>query len=142
MPATSTSAEPTERPEPSPEATPETTPPGATTATPPPADPLSAANISSFLQSYHEQVLSDPRGAYARTGPTLRSAIGSENAYVNYWAQFSDVRISDIQAVDGQNTATALLEVVYPNGTRESGRHQFTFLVQDGQLILDSDYPA
>jgi eukaryotic-like serine/threonine-protein kinase len=50
--------------------------------------------------------------------------------------------ISDIEAADGQTTATATLELRYTDGTSESGRHQFTFLVQDGQLILDSDFPA
>ena len=137
--AGSQSAEPTPvEPEPSAEPTPEETSAGP--ATSPPADPLSAARVTEFLESYHQQVLSDPSAAYARTGPTLRAAIGSEEAYVEYWGQFSDVVISDIQAVDGQNTATATLELRYPNGTSESGRHQFTFLVQDGQLILDSDY--
>ncbi|MFP5371724.1 MAG: serine/threonine protein kinase, partial [Actinomycetes bacterium] len=143
-PTQSASAEPT--PEPTADAgsdtTAEETSSAATTTQPPPADPLSAASISSFLDSYHQQVLSDPRGAYARTGPTLRSAIGSEDAYVNYWSQFSGVAVSDIQATDGQNVATATLELRYRNGGTESGRHQFTFLVQDGQLILDSDYPV
>jgi hypothetical protein len=140
-PTTSESAAPTsEQPEPSAEPTAEETTAEATTSAP--ADPLSAANVTEFLQSYHQQVLSDPRGAYARTGPTLRDAIGSEDAYVEYWSQFSDVVISDIQAVDGQTTATATLELRYPDGTSESGSHQFTFVVQDGQLILDSDFPA
>ena len=138
--APSTSAEPTaEEPEPSAELTPEET--SAEPTPEAPADPLSAANVTTFLGDYHQQVLSDPRGAYARTGPTLRANIG-EDAYVDYWSQFSEVRISDIQAVDGQTTATASLELVYPNGTRESGLHQFTFLVRDGQLILDSDFPV
>ena len=140
-PATTTSAEPTpEESAPSAEPTPEETTPAATST--PPADPLSAAAVTEFLQSYHEQVLSDPSGAYARTGPTLRAAIGSEDAYIRYWSKFSDVVISDIQATDGQTTATATLELRYADGTSESGRHQFTFLVQDGQLILDSDYPV
>jgi hypothetical protein len=87
-------------------------------------------------------VLSDPAAAWARTGPTLRSAIGSEQAYIDYWGRFSDVVVSDIQASDGNDVATATLELRYPNGESETGSHRFTFLVQDGQLILDSDYPA
>jgi hypothetical protein len=142
-PTTSQSAEPTaEEPEPSAEPTAEETPAEATTSAPAEDDPLSVANVTDFLESYHQQVLSDPRAAYARTGPTLRGAIGSEDAYVGYWSQYSDVVVSDIQAADGQTTATATLELRHANGTSESGRHQFTFLVQDGQLILDSDFPA
>jgi hypothetical protein len=107
----------------------------------PPADPLAATTITAFLQEYHRQVLSDPRGAYARTGPTLRSLI-SEDDYVAYWDDFSDVRLSDIQAVDGRNTATAFMELVYTSGATESARHEFTFIVgEDDRLILDSDFP-
>ncbi|TFV69973.1 serine/threonine protein kinase [Blastococcus sp. CT_GayMR19] len=138
--APSTSAEPTAE-EPAPSAQPTAQETSAEPTPEAPADPLSAASITTFLGDYHQQVLSDPRAAYARTGPTLRANIG-EAAYVDYWSQFSDVRVSDIQAVDGQTTATASLELVFTNGTRESGLHQFTFLVQDGQLLLDSDFPA
>ena len=141
--STSASAEPTEQaPETSPEPTAAQTDATSTApTTEAPADPLSAGNITAFLGDYHQQVLSDPRGAYARTGPTLRGAIG-EDDYVAYWGQFSDVRISDIQATDGQNTATATQELIFRNGGSETSGRIFTFLVQDGQLILDSDYAA
>ena len=105
------------------------------------ANPLTAGNITDFLQSYHAQVLTDPRGAYARTGPTLRSAISEEN-YVDYWAQFSDVRVRDIEAVDGQATATGTLKYTYDDGRHESSRRRFTFVVEDGRLLLDSDVGA
>jgi serine/threonine protein kinase len=104
-------------------------------------DPLAADNVVQFLTSYHELVLTDPRAAYAQTGPTLRGNIG-ENAYVNYWGQFQDVVLSDIQAVDGQTTATANQELVSVGGGSETSRRIFTFIVQDGQLILDSDFPV
>jgi serine/threonine protein kinase len=111
------------------------------TATQNGADPLTAANIAAFLTDYHQQVLTDPRAAYARTGPTLRNAISEDN-YVAYWGQFEDVRIRDIQAIDGQSTATATLELRFRGGGEETGPHRFTFLVENGRLILDSDVPA
>jgi len=102
-------------------------------------DPLSADNIETFLTDYHAQVLTDPRAAYARTGPTLQANISEDN-YVAYWEQFSDVRLSDIQASDGNNVATATMQLVYTDGSDETSQHTFTFIVQDGQLILDSDF--
>ena len=86
-------------------------------------------------------MLSDPRGAYARTGPTLRAAISEKN-YVKYWNQFSDVQVSDIQAEDGKKTATGTLTWTYKDGRQESGTRRFTFLVRDGELVLDSDRAA
>jgi serine/threonine protein kinase len=105
------------------------------------ADPLTASNIEDFLVSYHAQALSDPRGAYARTGPTLRAAISEDN-YEKYWSQFSDVQVSGIEAEDGKKTATGTLTWTYEDGREESGIRRFTFIVQDGELILDSDRAA
>jgi serine/threonine protein kinase len=102
-------------------------------------NPLTADNIEAFLLDYHQQVLSDPRAAYARTGPTLRGQI-SEDDYVAYWQQFSDVNLSDIQATDGNNVARATMELVYTDGSNEVAGHTFTFIVEGDQLILDSDF--
>jgi serine/threonine protein kinase len=118
-----------------------TTEPTTQTPSEPPADPLSAENITDFLDEYHQLVLSDPRAAYARTGPTLRANISEAN-YIAYWQQFSDVRVTGIEAADGRNTATGTLEWTYTDGRTESGRRVFTVLEQDGQLILDSDFAA
>ena len=85
-------------------------------------DPLSADNIETFLTDYHAQVLTDPRAAYARTGPTLQANISEDN-YVAYWEQFSDVRLSDIQASDGNNVATATMQLVYTDGSDETAQH-------------------
>jgi serine/threonine protein kinase len=97
-----------------------------------------AKDVRDFLRSYHQLVLEDPEKAYGLTGPTLRAAISEEN-YAKFWGQFSEVKLSDIQAEDGRTTATARVEFRYTDGTRQTEQHQFTFVVDDDQLILDSD---
>lgn len=84
-------------------------------------------------------MLSDPHQAYTETGPTLRAA-ESEPNYVHYWNQFSDVQLSDIQATDGQRTATATVTFTYQNGSRLVEQHKFTLLQRGNSLVLDSDY--
>jgi hypothetical protein len=139
--ATSSAAETTSEETTTSEAAPTTTE-AETTTSAAAADPLSAGSKEEFLESYHQQVLTDPHGAYARTGPTLRAAISEDN-YVEYWSQFSDVQVTDVDPSDGEDTATGTLTWTYADdGRKESGRHRFTFLVQDGQLILDSDRGA
>jgi hypothetical protein len=118
--------------------------PAETTAAPPtqaPADTgvLTAGNVREFLRGYHKLVLEDPEEAYALTGPTLRAAISEDN-YAEYWDQFSDVKVSNVQVTDGESTATATVEFRHKDGTREKETHQFTFVVDGDQLILDSDY--
>jgi hypothetical protein len=100
---------------------------------------LTADHVRTFLRDYHALVLEDPERAYAMTGPTLRGAI-SEQDYADYWDQFSDVKISDVKATDGQSTATAKVQFRYRDGKRETETHRFTFVVEGDQLILDSDY--
>ncbi|TQN37849.1 serine/threonine protein kinase [Blastococcus colisei] len=140
--APSTSAEPEPEPGPDPEVDPEPAPGnGNEPDDEAEEDPLAADNIEDFLDEYHELVLEDPVAAYALTGPTLRANI-SQADYVEYWGAFEDVRLSDVQAVDGQNTATATQELVYPGGGSEVYQRIFTLLVRDGQLILDSDFPV
>jgi len=104
----------------------------------PVADPLSAANIQAFLADYHRQVVQDPGSAYDRTGPTLRAAISRAN-YVAYWSQFSDVTLSEVQAVDGQTRVTGRLSWTYTDGRVVSAVRRFTLIEQGGQLVLDSE---
>ncbi|WP_347059093.1 serine/threonine-protein kinase [Blastococcus sp. HT6-30] len=104
-------------------------------------DPLSEQNIRNFVRDYHRLVIRDPAQAWELTGPTLRANI-SRDGYIRYWNQFEDVRLSDIRAADGQTTAAATMELRFADGRRETGPHVFTFLVRDGQLVLDSDFPA
>ncbi|MGZ4509526.1 MAG: serine/threonine-protein kinase [Blastococcus sp.] len=106
---------------------------------PAPGAAMTAKDIKSFLLSYHQLVLSDPHQAYAETGPTLRAAESEQN-YANYWGQFSEVKLSGIQAQDGQNTATAKVEFRYSDGRKLTEQHKYTLILDGGHLILDSDY--
>ncbi|SDF21240.1 Serine/threonine protein kinase [Blastococcus fimeti] len=128
-------AEPSQEPAPAPTPTPTPTPDDGGTD-----DPLAERNVRDFLRDYHRLVLDDPAQAWELTGPTLRANI-SRDDYIAYWQQFDDVRVADLQAADGQTTATATLEYRYTDGRRESGPHRFTFVVRGDQLILDSDFP-
>jgi serine/threonine protein kinase len=102
---------------------------------------LTAGNIRTFLTSYHQLVISNPHQAYTETGPTLRAS-ESEPNYVNYWGQFSRVRLTGIQATDGQRTATATVTFTYRNGRQLIEQHRFTLLQRGNSLVLDSDYKA
>ncbi|SFE05895.1 serine/threonine-protein kinase [Blastococcus tunisiensis] len=142
-PATSTAATPSTSAQPSTEPEPAPAPgngndDGNGNGDQPDGDPLEADNIEDFLDGYHELVIEDPRAAYALTGSTLRANI-SEADYIDYWNQFEDVSLDDVQVVDGQNTALGRLTWKYPNGTEESAVRRFTLEVRDGGLILDSE---
>ena len=94
--------------------------------------------MRNFLTGYHQLVISDPHRAYTETGPTLRAS-ESEPNYVNYWGQFSNVQLTNIQATDGQRTATATVTYTYQNGSQLVEQTQFTLLQRNDSLILDSE---
>jgi hypothetical protein len=99
---------------------------------------LDADNADDLLAQYHDLVIKDPAAAYEQVGPTLRNAI-SLQGFEDYWGRFTDVNLSDVQVEDGGDTALATMEFVYPDGSTQVERHRFTFVDQDGRLVLDSD---
>jgi serine/threonine protein kinase len=99
---------------------------------------LDAKNAEDLLAQYHELVFDDPAAAYEQAGPTLRSAISLEG-YEDYWNDFTDVTLSDVEVEDGGDSALATMEFDYPDGSTQVERHRFTFIEQDGKLVLDSD---
>jgi serine/threonine protein kinase len=114
-------------------------PPPTTTSSSAPAAPVEARDVRDFLRDYHQVVADDPEEAWELTGPTLRGSI-SEQAYVDFWSQFSDVKLSEVQVEDGSLTATGQLEFRTEDGSREREEHRFTLVVdEDGELLLDSD---
>jgi hypothetical protein len=44
-----------------------------------------------------------------------------------------------VQVEEDGNTALATMEFVWPDGSTQVERHRFTFVDQDGRLVLDSD---
>ncbi|MGY1717858.1 serine/threonine-protein kinase [Blastococcus sp. SYSU DS0552] len=155
--ATSSAAPATTSEQPSPTATTEPTQP--TQPSPPPDeddededdedddedrprdDPLSERNVRDFVREYHRLVVTDPAAAWARTGPTLRNSI-SYQGYLDFWDDFRDVRVRNVEVQEGGTTAVADFEFRYPDGERVRERHRLTFAVgDDGRLVLDSDVP-
>jgi serine/threonine protein kinase len=99
---------------------------------------LDADSVEGLLDEYHALVIDDPAAAYEQAGPTLQSAI-DEQGFEEYWGRFTGVTISDVQIEDGGDTALATMEFVWPDGSTQVERHRFTFIEEDGRLVLDSD---
>jgi len=146
-PTTSTPTPTTSTPPPSTSTS--TPPPSTSTPTPTPTTPtptgggigvtaIKAGSVEQYLDEYHKAVVDDPAAAYAQAGPTLRSAV-SLAGFERFWAPFQGVAISDVQIQGGGNTALAVMEFRYPDGTRQVERHQFQFVDNDGHLVLDRD---
>jgi hypothetical protein len=100
---------------------------------------VTANDVRDFLSTYHDLLPNQAQQAWALTGPTLRSAISEQN-YVAFWQQFSDVKLSGVQARDGSLVATGNLQFTYSDGRKQTEHHQFTLVVgNDGHLLMDRD---
>jgi len=132
-------------------AAPTTIPPTPTTIPPTPTTPpsedtaggvgdatIQADSVEQYLDQYHELVVDDPAAAYAQAGPTLQRSI-SLAGFESFWGRFDDVSISDVQVQEGGDSALAVLELSYPDGTRQIEQHRFDINDEDGRLVLDRD---
>jgi serine/threonine protein kinase len=140
-PSSPSSSSPSSSAAPSPETTEATTSAEQTSAASSgtPAGPAEAKDVRDFLRDYHQLVTSDPEAAWALTGPTLRNSI-SEQGYVDFWSQFTEVKLSGVKVQNGSLTATGQLEFRFRDGSRQREEHQFTLVVgDDGQLLMDRD---
>jgi serine/threonine protein kinase len=99
---------------------------------------LGADDAEEYLDAYHELVFDDPDAAYAQAGPTLQNAISLEG-FRGFWDDFEDVSISDVRLEEGGQSALAVMEFEFPDGTSQIEEHRFTFVEQDGQTVIDSD---
>jgi eukaryotic-like serine/threonine-protein kinase len=102
------------------------------------ASPVDVGSVERYLDDYHRTAIDDPATAYDRAGPTLRDAI-SRADYEAFWGRFDEVAIRDVDLDEDGDSATAVMELRFPDGTRQIERHRFDFVDDDGRLVLDRD---
>jgi len=139
---TSAPAEPTAA-ESEPSAAPDTeTPTEAPASTPVDAASLRAQDVDKAVKDFFKNVPGDLEAAYALTSPSFQSRF-SYDSFAGFWSDFSDVKVSNIEATDGSPEATLDIEYVGSDGSRQTERHLITFAVgDDGTLLLESDVQA
>lgn len=94
--------------------------------------------VAQLLETYHRTAVDDPATAYEQAGPGLRNSI-SLAGFEAFWGRFDDVAITDVEVDEGAESALAVMELRFADGTRQVERHRFDFVVEDGRLVLDRD---
>ena len=110
-------------------------------ATTPPVDPA-GDTPEQTLATYYSLLPGDTEGAYAMTGPYLRS-VASYAYYEDFfspWAEVSLLEVRDVQESGDGYTATTVVEFVAPDGDRQVEQHAVRFVSgEDGGLLIDRD---
>jgi hypothetical protein len=98
--------------------------------------------VDKAVKDFFKNVPGDLEAAYALTSPSFQSRF-SYDSFAGFWSDFSDVKVSNIEATDGSPEATLDIEYVGSDGSRQTERHLITFAVgDDGTLLLESDVQA
>ena len=80
----------------------------------------------------------DVAAAHALTSPSFQAEFPLSR-FSGFWDDFSDVRVSNVQA-QGDDRATADITYVRLNGSTVTESHELRFEAgEDGRLLLDRD---
>jgi outer membrane biosynthesis protein TonB len=145
-PAATTSATPTEstEPEPEPEPTPSDEPPptaeeGTAEDAPVDGEAVRAQDVDKAVKDFFQSIPGNLEDAHQRTSPDFQSRFPYEG-FVGFWDDFEKVDVGNIQTEDGSTDAVVDIEYQWPDGTRQTERHLFSFIVSDdGRLLLDGE---
>jgi serine/threonine protein kinase len=102
------------------------------------SESLRARDVERAVRDFFTLLPDDTEEAYALTSPGFQSRHPYEG-FDNFWSDFDDVRLRNIQAQDGSTTAAVEIEYVSEE-TRQVELHTITVTVgEDGRVRLDSD---
>jgi serine/threonine protein kinase len=113
--------------------TPTTTTPTTTTST---ADQGDLGNAGAFISQYYDLLPEKPEEAWAQLTAKAQGLSGGKQGFFNFYAQFEDVRVTDVSADDkGQVRGTVRFKKKGGSETREP--YRFTVIDQGGKLMID-----
>ncbi|MET0236863.1 MAG: serine/threonine-protein kinase [Kibdelosporangium sp.] len=114
-----------------------TTPPATTTTTTAAGGDGDLANAGSFVSQYYDLLPERPEEAWALLTPKAQGLSGGKQAYLDFYAKFDDVRVTDVSQEDGGQVKGTVRFV--PKGGAGGSRepYRFTVVSQGGKLMID-----
>ncbi|AHH96881.1 serine/threonine-protein kinase [Kutzneria viridogrisea] len=126
-----------------------TTPPTSTTTTPPTSvtndqsgGPIDFATAGQFVIDYYSQGVA---GFWSKLSGNVQQQFGSEQAFRDYWGQFSQVYSNNAQGVTANpdGSVNVPVDVTYfdkGNPPKQNGQHKTINVIRSGgQLLINSD---
>jgi serine/threonine protein kinase len=116
------------------------TPPPTTTSsttTTPPADG-DVDDAGAFISQYYDLLPENPEAAWAQLTPKAQGMSGGRQGFFDFYAQFDDVRVTDVSEGDNGQVRGTVRFKKKNNGGESRDQYQFTVINQGGKLMIDN----
>ncbi|WP_173126989.1 serine/threonine-protein kinase [Kibdelosporangium persicum] len=132
-----------------PSATPKkTTPPPTTPSSSPTSTPStdddddgeSLDDAANFVSRYYDLLPENPEAGWALLTPKAQGLSNGRDGYFTFYAQMSDVRITDTNQ-DDKGNVRGTVRFKFKDGRETREPYRFTVIVQNGKLMID-DFKA
>ena len=113
--------------------------PATSNPTSKPANPMTAAAMTTFVGDYYRLLPANTEEGWKRLGPRLKQ-IGHDS-YTHFWATIAQVSIADLTADPAAATVTGTVTFLGKNGDRSVERHRFSMITTDdgAGLLINVD---
>jgi serine/threonine protein kinase len=108
----------------------------STTAAP---DPGADKRLENFVKSYYFDVTHNTDRTWAQLAPKMQSAAGGRGGYDAFWKTIDNVKVNQTQPDAADNSAVVNLTFTRRDGTRSTENHQFTFVNNGGDYLIEND---
>jgi len=96
-------------------------------------------HLESFVKSYYSNVTKDTDRTWDQLSPRMQSFARGRDGYDAFWKTIDKVRVNQVRAYGAGTKASVDLTFTRNDGSTSTETHQFTFVTQDGDYLIDSD---
>jgi serine/threonine protein kinase len=96
-------------------------------------------HLESFVKSYYSNVTKDTDRTWDELSPRMQSFARGREGYDAFWKTIDKVRVNQVRAYASATKASVDLTFIRNDGSTSTETHQFTFVTQDGDYLIDSD---
>ena len=122
------------------------TAPAMTTATrapaasePPAVNDREHKNLEDFVTSYYSNVTKHRDRTWDQLTPRMQNAAGGRDGYDAFWKTIDKVEVNQTRLTASEQRAVVSLTFTRTDGSRSTETHQFTFVTDGRDYLIDSD---
>jgi hypothetical protein len=102
-------------------------------------DPHAGKRLENFVSSYYSEVTNDRGRTWNQLTPRMQNAAGGRGGYDGFWKTIVKVNVKRTRVSASGKRAVVNLAFTRNDGTTSSETHQFTFVTNGGNYLIDSE---
>jgi len=96
-------------------------------------------DVESFVKSYYSNVTKDTDRTWDQLSPRMQDFAGGRDGYDAFWESIHKVKVNAVRADASATRASVDLTFTRDDGSTSTETHQFTFVTDEGDYLIDSD---